>query len=69
MIHKEFDVYVLNQAGLSHAADIAVEFDTLLSRLEEIIPPCRELSIVATKLEEACFFAKKALAVQRGTKA
>jgi hypothetical protein len=62
-MHREFEVHRLNPAGVVKAAAIAEIFDSCLSRLEDIIKlPSRELSIVCTKLEEASFFAKKALA-------
>jgi hypothetical protein len=48
-------------AGANHA--IQKIFEDTLKSLAEHIPPSRELSIVTTKLEEACFFAKKGMAV------
>jgi hypothetical protein len=65
--HREFEVHKLNAIGLSNMQEISNEFNRLMTRLEYIIDQNPEngrlLSIVATKLEEACFFAKKALAV------
>jgi hypothetical protein len=64
-MNKEFEVHMLNDAGKERARDIAQAFDELLAKLLAIRPePCREMSIVRTKLEEACFFAKKAMAQQ-----
>lgn len=64
-----FEVHRLNEKGLREADRLAREFDRLLSTL--IIPndlsPMhggRELAIVRTKLEEACFYAKKFIALQ-----
>lgn len=62
-----FEVHILNDRGKEKAREIAHSFDTLLGRIEVIcgIPPngsTRELALVKTKLEEACFFAKKAMA-------
>ncbi len=57
--NKEFAVNVLNDLGLSKLEEISIAFDILLSKLIYICPPNRELSVVKTKLEEACFFAKK----------
>lgn len=60
--NAEFRVHVLTAEGLSKARNIAAQFDELLDALAEKIPPGRYLSIVKTKLEEACFFAKKGIA-------
>jgi len=59
-----FEVHILNEQGKANAKDIATKFDNLLLDLEKVCadPPGREWSIVKTKLEEACFFAKKAMA-------
>lgn len=60
-MNKEFKVHRLNASGIAKAQDIAQIFDEALN---EIKPFCegRELAIVSTKLEEACFFAKKGMA-------
>lgn len=57
-----FEVHKLNPVGFMKADSIADAFDTLLYRLKQLCPEGRELSIVKTKLEEAAFFAKKAMA-------
>jgi hypothetical protein len=62
MMHKEFAVHMLNTAGKAKAARIAAAFDTLLDEIESLCPEGRELAIVRTKLEEGCFFVKKAMA-------
>lgn len=63
MIRPEFQVHKLNAEGLMQAADIAHEFTVFLNTLEAYIgTTSREAAIVRTKLEEACFFAKKAMA-------
>lgn len=70
-MHKEFEVHMLNEAGKEKAQKIAEAFDTLLTDLELLCNPqrpnstinnMREMAIVRIKLEEACFFAKKAMA-------
>lgn len=61
--NPEFAVHMLNGAGKANAADIRDAFDDLLNRLGQICMPGREFSVTKTKLEEACFFAKKAMAI------
>jgi hypothetical protein len=68
-MNREFEVHMLNETGKARARAIAEHFDALLAFLttgpsEAICPPGRETSILRTKLEEACFFAKKAMASQ-----
>lgn len=60
--HKEFQVHMLNSNGKSKATSIANVFNYCLTALESYCPSGREMSIVRTKLEEASFFAKKAMA-------
>jgi hypothetical protein len=57
-----FEVHMLNESGKGKAVQIAGDFSALLGGLQLICPEGRELAIVKTKLEEACFFAKKAMA-------
>jgi hypothetical protein len=62
-MNKEFQVHMLNDEGKLKAQRIAEAFDQLLDTLQErLCPTGREMSIVRTKLEEACFFAKKSMA-------
>lgn len=61
-MNKEFTVHLLNEGGKAKAIQIAEAFDTCLTSLTSLCPTGRELAIVRTKLEEACFFAKKAMA-------
>lgn len=64
-MNKEFEVHMLNDVGKSKAKAIAEAFDACLTALLAISPaPSREMSIARTKLEEASFFAKKAMASQ-----
>jgi hypothetical protein len=66
-MHNAFAVHMLNEEGKKKAERIAKAFDALQNELTEVIgpsSPSRELSICTTKLEEACFFAKKAMASQ-----
>ena len=59
----EFEVHKLNSFGLDRAKQLADRFDDFLGHVQYLVPEGRYLSIVKTKLEEACFFAKKGIAV------
>lgn len=61
-MRKEFQVHMLNEAGKINAKYIAEVFSNTLDGLATVCPDSREFSIVKTKMEEACFFAKKAMA-------
>lgn len=56
-----FQSYKLTEVGMDKAKKIAEQFNALLVSLSEVVPAGREMSIVKTKLEEACFFAKKGM--------
>lgn len=53
----------MNSEGFVKAYLIRDAFDALMDKLEALCMPCREMSICKTKLEEAAFFAKKAMAI------
>jgi hypothetical protein len=62
-MNKEFEVHMLNEVGRAKATAIAEAFNDCLTALLSVNPdPSREMSLARTKLEEACFFAKKAMA-------
>jgi hypothetical protein len=64
-VRPEFEVHLLNDTGKERAADIAKMFTVCLNNLESIIgADGREMAIVRTKLQEAAFFAKRAMAVK-----
>jgi hypothetical protein len=69
--YPEFEVHRLSEEGLKNAGEIASHFNELMFKLfdngliETDKDNGRLISIVKTKLEEACFFAKKALAVSK----
>jgi hypothetical protein len=67
-VHKEFQVHMLSEEGKAKAREIASAFDECLTKLEGLVPPGRELDLVRTKLEEACFFAKKGMAERSSEK-
>lgn len=58
-----FDSKRLNDDGVRNVAEVRAAFDALLAKVETLTPSGRELAIVKTKLEEACFFAVKGIAV------
>lgn len=66
MINPLFEYHNLNEDGKHKAAAIAEAFNGLLNRLEDLVghATSREYSLTKTKLEEACFYAKKAVAMQ-----
>jgi hypothetical protein len=59
-----FKYHQLNAGGLAKCEFVTNSFDDLLSNLEtHCNVNSREFSLVKTKLEEACFFAKKSIAI------
>lgn len=56
-----FDSKQLNEQGVLKYDVIQKLFEHLEDRLSVICPPSREYALAKTKLEEACFFAKKAM--------
>lgn len=61
-IRPEFQVHMLNENGKRKAREIAEGFSILLAGVEALGVTGRELALVKTKLEEACFFAKRGIA-------
>ena len=59
----EFQVHRLNERGMKIATSIAEAFSQLLDAVDAQVPSGRDRSLVVTKLQEACFFAKRAIAV------
>jgi hypothetical protein len=64
-MYPQFEVHMLNETGKGKAIQIAGDFSALLGGLSLICPEGREMAIVKTKLEEACFFSKKAMSMQK----
>lgn len=62
-IRPEFAVHRLNEDGLDAAETLAIGFSDLLGLVESMVPPGRERAIVATKMQEACFYAKRGMAM------
>lgn len=77
-MNAEFEVHLLNDEGIKKAQELAEAFNELLNKVIAVserpgtsgsitLPRSaingRYMSLVRTKLEEASFFAKKAIAV------
>ena len=57
-------VHRLNQAGIVKAREMARAFDELTDLLGNmVLADCAEFTICKRKLEEACFYAKKSMAL------
>jgi hypothetical protein len=62
-VRSEFGVHLLNPEGISKAQKIATILSNTLDALEDLCgKDGREMAVVRTKMEEAGFFAKKAMA-------
>jgi len=60
--NPEFAVVQLNEHGIEQAKYIGRIFDDLLEDLKRsCLVNSREFALAKTKLEEACFYAKKAM--------
>lgn len=60
-----FRFHRLNMEGITKATAVAELFDGLLTELESLwgVSTGREAALARTHLEEACFYAKKQLAI------
>lgn len=69
-LHREFQVYMVPIAGLIQSNQISQMYDRLLVDLKSIVSEdaiySREFALARTKLEEACFYSKKAHAKHYG---
>jgi len=55
---------MLNADGIAKATALGEAFSSLLEQIDSIAPaPSREKSLVVTHLQQASFFAKRAIAV------
>lgn len=64
-IRPEFTVHKLNADGLHMAAQVAKVLSCALNDLEAVCgTDGREMAVVRTKLQEAGFFAKRAVAMR-----
>lgn len=64
MMNSEFSTQQLNEKGIERVKAVKEKFNELLEYLKNDTLPGRGLSVVRTKLEEACFFAVKEVANQ-----
>jgi hypothetical protein len=67
-MNEPFKFYALNEKGIYAVDAITQGFDLLLKGLYNIIETqnntgAREMALMRTKLEEACFFAKRAVSI------
>lgn len=62
MIRSEFKVHKLTDQGFAIAEEMAELFSKVVDYLEEVGMPSPELTLAKRKLEEACFYGKKAMA-------
>ncbi len=58
-----FKVHLLNEDGIRKALNIANAYEDILAYLETVCIEGRDLAIVRTKLQEASFFSKRAMAM------
>lgn len=69
-MHKAFAVHMLNDTGKALAQRLAQAFDDHLKLVYDLVGGSeqspREMALVATHLELASFYAKKAMAQQPG---
>lgn len=61
--YEYFSSHKLNEKGRGNAELIRCLFDGLLNELDKLCKEGREFSLTKTKLEEASFYAKKAMAI------
>ncbi len=62
MISELFQAHKLNALGLANSDRIGEAFTELLACLESLCGGGRHFAVAKTKLEEAAFFARKAMA-------
>jgi len=60
-----FSSHKLRPEATTRVNAVKESFDDLLHTLRTLCPPGREFALVKTKLEEACFYAVKAVAIQQ----
>jgi len=61
-MRPEFQVHLLNAQGLNRAKELGEVFSDALDNIEVLIPAGRDRALVITKMQEASYFAKRAIA-------
>jgi len=61
-MRQEFQIHMLNEHGIAKATALGEIFSLTLVAIEAVLPAGRERALVVTKLQEACFFAKRGIA-------
>jgi len=62
-MRDEFKVHVLNDEGCAKTKVLDHIFSETLDAIERMIPAGRERALVVTKMQEASFFARRAIAL------
>lgn len=69
ILREEFTTPDITPRTAERGLQIAELFSQFLTELDKDIPPGRERALVITKLQEAAYFAKRAIAVAPNTPA
>jgi len=62
-MRDEFQVHMLNDTGIAAATQLGEIFSEALTKIDALVPPGRERALVVTKMQEASYWAKRAIAV------
>jgi hypothetical protein len=62
-MNQLFNSFQLTQEGIEKLEKVSIQFDDLLIFLSKQCEESREFSLCKTKLEEACFYAKKSISI------
>lgn len=65
-MRDEFKTTILNETGVAATTAIANIMGEALEKLERIVPKSREAALMVTNLQQASFWAKKAVAMAPG---
>lgn len=65
-MRDEFKTTILNENGVAATTAIANIMGEALEKLERIVPKGREAALMVTNLQQASFWAKKAVAMAPG---